>query len=79
MANVTVYCANAFLLSLVLILAMAKVANRFGLVAMPSDIKTHDVRIPVVGAAMFVASSRGVPMRRGSSITFRNSRSLLQW
>ena len=55
MANVTVYCANAFLLSLVLILAMAKVANRFGLVAMPSDIKTHDVRIPVVGAAMFVA------------------------
>ena len=55
MANVTVYCANAFLLSLVLILAMAKVANRFGLVAVPSDIKTHDVRIPVVGAAMFVA------------------------
>src|SRR6266481_4407037 len=55
MADVTVYCANAFLLAVVLILAMAKVANRFGLVDVPSDIKTHEGRIPLVGAAMFVA------------------------
>ncbi len=55
MSDVTVYCGNAFLLSLVLILAMARVANRFGLVDVPSDVKTHEGRIPMVGAAMFVA------------------------
>jgi UDP-GlcNAc:undecaprenyl-phosphate GlcNAc-1-phosphate transferase len=55
MSNVTVYCGNAFLLSLVLILAMAKAADRAGLVDVPSESQTHEGRIPMVGAAMFVA------------------------
>ena len=55
MPSVTVYCVNAFLLSVVLTLAMEKVAKRIGLVDVPSERKTHEGRIPLVGAAMFVA------------------------
>ena len=55
MSNVMVYCGNAFLLSLVLILAMAKVANRFGLLDLPSCVRTREGRIPLAGIAMFVA------------------------
>jgi UDP-GlcNAc:undecaprenyl-phosphate GlcNAc-1-phosphate transferase len=55
MPSAAVYCVNAFLLSLVLILAMEKVATRIGLVDVPSERKTHEGRIPLVGAAIFLA------------------------
>jgi UDP-GlcNAc:undecaprenyl-phosphate/decaprenyl-phosphate GlcNAc-1-phosphate transferase len=55
MPSVAVSCVNAFLLSLVLILAMEKIARRIGLVDVPSERKHHEGRIPLVGAAMFLA------------------------
>jgi UDP-GlcNAc:undecaprenyl-phosphate/decaprenyl-phosphate GlcNAc-1-phosphate transferase len=55
MSNIMVYCVNAFLLSLTLILAMTKIASRIGLVDVPSSIKTHEGQIPMVGAALFLA------------------------
>jgi UDP-GlcNAc:undecaprenyl-phosphate GlcNAc-1-phosphate transferase len=55
MPTAMTYCMNAFLLSFVLILAMQKLAKHFGLVDVPSEIKSHEGRIPLVGAAMFLA------------------------
>jgi UDP-GlcNAc:undecaprenyl-phosphate GlcNAc-1-phosphate transferase len=55
MLGATVYCMNAFLLSVVLTIAMMKIAPRLGLVDVPSDRKNHEGRIPLVGAGVFLA------------------------
>jgi UDP-GlcNAc:undecaprenyl-phosphate/decaprenyl-phosphate GlcNAc-1-phosphate transferase len=55
MPSVTVYCVNAFLLSLVFTLAMEKVAVRIGLVDIPTARKMHQGQIPLVGVAVFLA------------------------
>ena len=49
------YCLNAFLLALVLTMAMRKLAHRVGLVDVPTQRKNHDGRIPLVGVALFLA------------------------
>ncbi|MEA2782362.1 MAG: UDP-GlcNAc:undecaprenyl-phosphate/decaprenyl-phosphate GlcNAc-phosphate transferase [Rhodospirillaceae bacterium] len=55
MPSVTVYCVNAFLLSLVLTLAMERIARRIGLVDVPTQRKNHEGQVPLVGVAMFLA------------------------
>lgn len=55
MPGATVYCMNAFLLSIVLTIAMMKIAPRLGLMDAPSDRKNHEGRIPLVGAGVFLA------------------------
>ncbi|SRR5579885_1732988 len=55
MPSVTVYCMNAFLLSVVVIIAMVKVAPRMGLIDIPTERKTHEGRIPLVGSGIFLA------------------------
>jgi UDP-GlcNAc:undecaprenyl-phosphate GlcNAc-1-phosphate transferase len=57
MPSVTVYCINAFLLSVVLTLAMERIGKRVGLVDAPSARKSHEGRIPLVGFAVFLAFS----------------------
>jgi len=54
-SDVMVYCGNAFLLSLVLIMATEKVAKHFSLADVPLDIQIPGGRIPMAGIAMFVA------------------------
>jgi UDP-GlcNAc:undecaprenyl-phosphate GlcNAc-1-phosphate transferase len=48
-------CINGFLLSVVLILLMEKIAARVGLVDIPTERKNHDGHVPMVGVALFVA------------------------
>ncbi len=55
--NIVAHCLNAFLMSLVLSLAMAKLARRFGFVDVPTSRKKHEGPIPLVGAAVFLAFS----------------------
>jgi UDP-GlcNAc:undecaprenyl-phosphate/decaprenyl-phosphate GlcNAc-1-phosphate transferase len=55
MPGVSVYCINAFLLSIVLTLAMEKVGRHVGLVDVPTARKDHEGRIPLVGSAVFLA------------------------
>ena len=55
MRELALNCINGFLLSVVLILAMEKIAARFGFVDIPTARKNHRGRIPMVGAAVFVA------------------------
>lgn len=55
MRELALNCINGFLLSVVLILAMEKIAVRFGLVDVPTARKNHNGRVPMVGAAVFVA------------------------
>jgi UDP-GlcNAc:undecaprenyl-phosphate GlcNAc-1-phosphate transferase len=55
MPSVTVYCINAFLLSIVLTLAMERIGERIGLVDVPTVRKIHEGRIPLVGSAVFLA------------------------
>jgi UDP-GlcNAc:undecaprenyl-phosphate/decaprenyl-phosphate GlcNAc-1-phosphate transferase len=55
MPSVTVYCINAFLLSVVLTLAMEKIGKRIGLVDAPTERKSHQGSIPLVGFAVFLA------------------------
>jgi UDP-GlcNAc:undecaprenyl-phosphate GlcNAc-1-phosphate transferase len=55
MRELALNCINGFLLSVVLILAMEKIATRVGLVDIPTARKNHSGRVPMVGAAVFVA------------------------
>src|SRR5262249_1209278 len=55
MPSVTVYCINAFLLSVVLTLVMGKLGKRIGLVDAPTARKSHQGSIPLVGFAVFLA------------------------
>ena len=55
MRELALNCINGFLLSVVLILLMEKVAIRIGLVDVPTSRKNHDGKIPMVGVAVFVA------------------------
>jgi UDP-GlcNAc:undecaprenyl-phosphate GlcNAc-1-phosphate transferase len=55
MRELAVNCINGFLLSVVLILVMEKIAIRIGLVDIPTSRKNHEGRIPMVGVAIFVA------------------------
>jgi UDP-GlcNAc:undecaprenyl-phosphate/decaprenyl-phosphate GlcNAc-1-phosphate transferase len=55
MRELALNCINGFLLSVVLILAMEKIATRFGFVDIPTARKNHRGRVPMVGAAVFVA------------------------
>jgi UDP-GlcNAc:undecaprenyl-phosphate GlcNAc-1-phosphate transferase len=55
MPSVTVYCINAFLLSVVLTIAMEKIGKRIGLVDAPTGRKSHQGRVPLVGFAVFLA------------------------
>jgi UDP-GlcNAc:undecaprenyl-phosphate GlcNAc-1-phosphate transferase len=55
MRELALNCINGFLLSVVLILVMEKIAVRIGLVDVPTSRKNHNGRIPMVGVAMFVA------------------------
>lgn len=48
-------CVYAFLLSVILTLAMAKLAGRVGLVDMPTARKNHEGQIPLAGSALFLA------------------------
>jgi UDP-GlcNAc:undecaprenyl-phosphate/decaprenyl-phosphate GlcNAc-1-phosphate transferase len=57
MPGLTVYCMNAFLLSVVATIVMVKVAPRIGLVDVPTARKSHDGRVPLVGSGMFLAFS----------------------
>ena len=57
MRELALICINGFLLSVVLILAMKKIAARFGFVDIPTARKDHSGRVPMVGAAVFVASA----------------------
>ena len=50
-----VNCLNGFLLSVVLIMVMEKIAIRIGLVDVPTSRKNHNGQVPMVGAAVFVA------------------------
>ena len=55
MRELALNCINGFLLSVVLILVMEKVASRIGLVDIPTSRKKHDGQVPMVGVALFVA------------------------
>ena len=55
MRDVVLNCINGFLLSVVLILLMARVAGRLGLVDIPTARKNHEGHVPMVGVAVFVA------------------------
>ena len=55
MRELALNCMNGFLLSLVLILVMQKIAVRVGLVDAPTTRKNHQGRVPMVGAALFIA------------------------
>jgi UDP-GlcNAc:undecaprenyl-phosphate GlcNAc-1-phosphate transferase len=55
MRELVLNCVNGFLLSVVLILVMEKVAVRLGLVDIPTSRKNHQGRVPMVGVAVFVA------------------------
>ena len=55
MSDVVLYSTNAFLLSLILIIGLGKVAGFIGLVDIPSSMKTHEGQVPMVGSAMFAA------------------------
>jgi UDP-GlcNAc:undecaprenyl-phosphate/decaprenyl-phosphate GlcNAc-1-phosphate transferase len=49
------HCLNAFLLSLMFSIVMARVAPRIGFVDFPTSRKRHNSPIPLVGLAVFVA------------------------
>jgi UDP-GlcNAc:undecaprenyl-phosphate/decaprenyl-phosphate GlcNAc-1-phosphate transferase len=55
MPGAAVYCLNAFLLSVVMIFIMVKIAPRIGLVDVPTERKNHEGRIPLVGSGVFLA------------------------
>ena len=55
MPGAAVYCMNAFLLSVVVIFIMVKIAPRIGLVDVPTERKNHEGRIPLVGSGVFLA------------------------
>lgn len=55
MRELAVNCINGFLLSVVLILVMEKIAIRIGLVDIPTSRKNHEGHIPMVGIAVFLA------------------------
>jgi UDP-GlcNAc:undecaprenyl-phosphate GlcNAc-1-phosphate transferase len=55
MRELALNCINGFLLSVVLILLMEKIASRVGLVDIPTPRKKHDGNVPMVGVAVFVA------------------------
>jgi UDP-GlcNAc:undecaprenyl-phosphate GlcNAc-1-phosphate transferase len=55
MPSTTVYCLNAFLLSVVAISLMLRLAPRIGLVDVPNERKHHEGRIPLVGSGLFIA------------------------
>jgi UDP-GlcNAc:undecaprenyl-phosphate/decaprenyl-phosphate GlcNAc-1-phosphate transferase len=55
MRELALNCTNGFLLSIVLILLMEKIAARIGLVDIPTSRKNHNGHVPMVGAALFVA------------------------
>jgi UDP-GlcNAc:undecaprenyl-phosphate GlcNAc-1-phosphate transferase len=55
MPSAAVYCTNAFLLSVVMMLGMSKLAPRLGLVDVPTGRKLHEGQIPLVGAGVFLA------------------------
>jgi UDP-GlcNAc:undecaprenyl-phosphate GlcNAc-1-phosphate transferase len=55
MRELALNCINGFLLSVVLILLMEKIAIRFGLVDVPTARKRHNGHVPMVGVALFVA------------------------
>jgi UDP-GlcNAc:undecaprenyl-phosphate GlcNAc-1-phosphate transferase len=55
MRELVLNCLNGFLLSVVLILVMEKIAVRIGLVDVPTSRKNHDGQVPMVGAAVFAA------------------------
>ena len=55
MRELALNCINGFLLSVVLILVMEKIAVRVGLVDVPTSRKNHNGRVPMVGVAVFVA------------------------
>src|SRR5215468_923323 len=55
MPSTAVYCTNAFLLSVVMMLWMSKLAPRLGLVDIPTGRKLHEGQIPLVGAGVFLA------------------------
>jgi UDP-GlcNAc:undecaprenyl-phosphate/decaprenyl-phosphate GlcNAc-1-phosphate transferase len=55
MRDLVLNCINGFLLSVVLILLMEKIAGRLGLVDVPTARKNHEGRVPMVGVAVFVA------------------------
>jgi UDP-GlcNAc:undecaprenyl-phosphate/decaprenyl-phosphate GlcNAc-1-phosphate transferase len=57
MSIVTVYCMNAFLLSVVATIVMVRVAPLIGLVDVPTVRKSHDGRVPLVGSGLFLAFS----------------------
>jgi UDP-GlcNAc:undecaprenyl-phosphate GlcNAc-1-phosphate transferase len=55
MPSTTIYCLNAFLLSVVAISLMLRLAPRIGLVDVPNERKHHEGRIPLVGSGLFIA------------------------
>jgi UDP-GlcNAc:undecaprenyl-phosphate/decaprenyl-phosphate GlcNAc-1-phosphate transferase len=55
MRELALNCMNGFLLSFVLIQVMQKIASRVGLLDIPTARKNHQGRVPMVGAALFVA------------------------
>lgn len=55
MRELALNCINGFLLSVVLILVMEKIAIRIGLVDVPTSRKKHDGQVPMVGLAVFIA------------------------
>ena len=55
MRELALNCINGFLLSVVLILLMEKIAIRFGLVDVPTARKRHNGHVPMVGVALFIA------------------------
>jgi UDP-GlcNAc:undecaprenyl-phosphate GlcNAc-1-phosphate transferase len=55
MRELALNCINGFLLSVVLILVMEKVATRIGFVDVPTARKNHNGHVPMVGVAVFVA------------------------
>src|SRR5216117_3717635 len=54
MRELALNCINGFLLSVVLILLMEKIAARVGLVDIPTSRKNHDGHVPMVGVAVFI-------------------------
>jgi UDP-GlcNAc:undecaprenyl-phosphate/decaprenyl-phosphate GlcNAc-1-phosphate transferase len=55
MRELALNCINGFLLSVVLILVMEKIATRIGFVDVPTSRKNHDGHVPMVGVAVFIA------------------------
>src|SRR5262245_57514009 len=55
MRDLAVSLINAFLLSLVLILATQKFAGRIGMVDAPAGRKDHEGEVPLAGSGLFVA------------------------